>query len=782
MSRHTTYVILFLVTASTLVLELSMTRLFSVVMYYHFAFLAISLALFGLGASGQYLYLSKRGFGSDDTPRALSTIALLFAVSIIVALFVSLSQAISMEYSTANVFKLGLIYVFSLIPFFFSGLIVSLILFQGARDISRLYFWDLAGAATGALVTVPILNAVGAINAQLVAAVLSCVAAVIASTIAKGRQAIASYVIAILVSGLLLVNFYSPIFEVRYTKGMEKQNVELQKWNSFSFITVQGIPGEPTAKVMDIDADARTYIIQDPFALYGADVIKSEIAKTMVSHVPNILLDDAEVLIIGPGGGIDVVFALAWGAKSIDAVEINPIIVDDVMLDKYRAYSGNLYARPDVHVHKSEGRSFVARSEKLYDMVQLTLVDTWAATSAGAFSLSENNLYTVEAFTDYIERLKPDGVVAVTRWLSAKPKEGLRLMAIAMEAARQMGIANPHQHIAIVGSSAVPAVEQEMMTLIFKKSPLEQQEIAQIGERVALMNGRMVFSPEMRATNEFTQFAYAPDVNKFYEQYEFNITPSTDDQPFFFHALKGANLAKIMTLDLESRKNNIGLFNLYVAAVLSLLLVLAFLIGPLVLSKTGRLMLGDWTAIRPLTYFVFIGLGFIMIEIALMQKLILFLGHPVYALAVVLTVILISAGTGSYLTRNHDHQTSRRYGRFLFPAIIATVLIVTFSLPLLIEAAFGLTLFWRIAIAALLLAPIGVLLGQPFPIELKAVEHHRREIIPWVWSLNGAASVLGSVAAVALAMAYGFTAVVLIGTGCYLMAFLVRGKGTDAGV
>ena len=777
MSRLSTYFTLFLVTAATLILELSMTRLFSVVMYYHFAFLAISLALFGLGASGQYLYLRKRMYTPTETPRVLSVAALLFSGSIVAALVVSLSQAISIEYSTANILKLALIYIFSLVPFFFSGLIVSLILFQGARDISRLYFWDLAGAATGALLTVPILNAVGAINAQLVAALLSCVAAVVVGSVAKGRLARVSYLATAVLAGLFVINIVSPILKVRYTKGSEKRNVEFQKWNSFSFITVQGIEGQASAKGMDIDADARTYIIQDPFGLYGTEVIKSEIARTMISHVPNILLKDAEVLIIGPGGGIDVVLALAWGAKSIDAVEINPIIVDDVMLGKYRAYTGNLYARPEVHVHKSEGRSFVARADKLYDMVQLTLVDTWAATSAGAFSLSENNLYTVEAFTDYINRLKPDGVVAVTRWLSAKPKEGLRLMAIAMESARQLGIVKAHQHIVIVGSNAIPGTEQEMMTLIFKNAPFSPQEVARLETQTTLMKGRMVFSPEMRVNNEFTQFAYAPDVQRFYEGYEFNITPSTDNQPFFFHALKGADLAKIMSLDLESRKNNIGLFNLYVAAVLSLILVLAFLIGPLVLSKAGRVMLGDWTAIRPLTYFVFIGLGFIMIEIALMQKLILYLGHPVYALAVVLTVILISAGTGSYLTRNHDHHTSRRYGRLLFPAIIAGVVVVTIALPSLIETTFGLQLPWRILIAALVVAPIGVLLCQPFPIELKAVEHHRREIIPWVWSLNGAASVLGSVAAVALAMAYGFTAVLLIGAGCYVMAFLTRGKG-----
>lgn len=777
MPRKATYLVLFLITATTLILELSMTRLFSVVMYYHFAFLAISLALFGLGASGLYLYLSKRAFSPKETPRILSALSLLFSITIVISLLVALSQAISIEYSTSNILKLVLIYVFSLIPFFCSGLIVSLILFQGARDISRLYFWDLAGAALGALVTVPILNGFGAINAQLIAALLSSVAAIVAGVRATRKQALMSYLVAALMLLLVVTNVISPVLKVRYTKGTEKREVEFQKWNSFSFITVQGIEGQPTAKVMDIDADARTYIVQDPFALYGNQVIQNELAKTLVSHVPNILLDSGEVLIIGPGGGIDVIFALAWGAKSVDAVEINPIIVDDVMLEKYRIYTGNLYARPDVAVHKSEGRSFVARSQKLYDMIQLTLVDTWAATSAGAFSLSENNLYTVEAFSDYIKHLKPEGVVAVTRWLSARPKEGMRLMAIAMESARQLGIPNPHQHIMIVGSSQVPATEQEMMTLIFKKSPFTAQEIARIDERMVLMKGRTVFSPEMRVNNVFTQLAYAPNPEKFYAGYEFNITPSTDDQPFFFNSLKSADLSKMMTLDLESRKNNIGLFNLYIAGAISIVLVLAFLIGPLVLSKGGRALLGDWTVLRPLAYFVFIGLGFILIEIALMQKLILFLGHPVYALAVVLTVILISAGAGSFLTRNQDHQSSRRYGWYLYPSIVVAVVVVTFALPFIINATFALQLHWRILIAAAVVAPIGILLGQPFPLELKYVEHHRRPIIPWVWSLNGAASVLGSVAAVAMAMAYGFTVVLLIGAGCYVVAFVARSRG-----
>ncbi|MGB5138142.1 MAG: hypothetical protein WBP29_06385, partial [Candidatus Zixiibacteriota bacterium] len=350
MPRKANFLVLFLITSATLILELSMTRLFSVVMYYHFAFLAISLALFGLGASGLYLYLRQGKYPESRAPQDLAGIAILFGLSIVVSLLVSLSQPISIDYSTDNILRLALIYVFSLIPFFFSGLFVSLILFHGARDISRLYFFDLAGAALGALATVPLLNLLGAINTQLSAATLACVAAVIAAQSAKSRIRLAGYAATVILGGLLIVNLAFPLFSVRYAKGQERERIEFQKWNAFSFITVQGASGEQTAKAIDIDADARTYIVRDPFGGFGVNVIKNEMAEAWVSHVPNVLLNNSEALIIGPGGGIDVVFALAWGAKAIDAVEINPIIVNDVMLGKYRDFSGRLYDRPEVTV------------------------------------------------------------------------------------------------------------------------------------------------------------------------------------------------------------------------------------------------------------------------------------------------------------------------------------------------------------------------------------------------------------------------------------------------
>jgi hypothetical protein len=769
------YMTLFLLTAATLLLELSMTRLFSVLMFYHFAFMAISIALFGLGASGLFLFLREKRYRADNLERKVTAAILLFALAIVLSLAVSLQLQITTDYSAGNVYRLLIVYVVSLIPFFFSGLAVSVILFVRARDVSRLYFYDLSGAAVGALLTVPVLNLLGAINTQLLAGTLAAAAAVVISgKLRSSLKWIAMAALAVAV-GLLIANPQLEILKLRFMKGAVKQNVDYQKWNSFSFITVQSVPQEPNAMAIDIDADARTYILRDPFQQIGTDQIKNQVSRGWVSHIANVLVDSADALIIGPGGGMDVVFALAWGAKSIDAVEINPIIIDDIMLGRYRAFSGDLYLRPEVKVHKGEGRSFVARARGKYDLIQLTLVDTWAASSAGAFSLSENNLYTVEAFVDYLSHLQDDGILSLTRWITAKPKESLRLMTIALDAAKRLNISSPERNIAIV-AGRLTGSDQEMATFLFKRSPLTTDDMAKISERTTFVGGRVVYAPDLAEANPFTRLVRATDRQKFIADYEFDIRPTTDNQPFFFNTIRGVDLGKIMKLEPESRKNNLGVFNLYIVGLISIFLVALFLVGPLLLMKTGRRVLHQFGAVKTLSYFVFIGLGFILIEIALMQKFILYLGHPVYSLAVVLTCILISAGLGSLYTDRFNYRTGRRVGIPLFAAIVGLTCLMIWLLPLIIQATFALPLVVRILLSALMLGPLGFCLGQAFPLELKYVDWKYHEIIPWVWSLNGAASVLGSVGAVALAMFYGFNTVLAIAIACYLLAFAARGR------
>lgn len=776
--RPQVYITLFLVTTATLLFELSLTRLFSVVMYYHFAFLAISLAMFGLGASGLWLYFRRRRHSLENLSRDLTLLTAGFAFTAVIAIVTALSLPITINYSSGNVIRLVVVYLACVLPFFFSGLTVSLILFLGAKAISRLYFMDLIGAATGALLTVPVLNWVGAINGLLIAAALAALAAFLGGEQTRGQLRWLGRAIAAAAIGLVIINSTSPVLKVRYFKGQEKQLVEFQKWNALSCITVQGVEGEQTAKAMDIDADARTYILRDPFRLFGLELIKTEIARRWISHLPNVLRPDGDVLIIGPGGGIDVIFSLAWGARSIDAVEINPIITDDVMRGEYAEFSGRLYSHPAVRVHTAEGRAFIARSNRQYDLIQLTLVDTWAATSAGAFSLSESYLYTVEAFREYLRHLNRDGIVAITRWLSVKPKEGLRLMAVALEAAGTPALQRG-ENIVIIGSNSRAGGESEMMTMLLKREAFTAAEIAAIENRLNEVGGRFVFRPDGAGDPAFVQLASAADRERFYEGYDFNIRPTTDNQPFFFATAKGTELAQIMAFEYESRKNNLGLFNLYLAGVLSVVLVLTFLVAPIIFSVDGRSALKEPGSLRALGYFIAIGLGFILTEIAVMQKLILYLGHPIYSLTVVLSTILICAGLGSMATTNYVPETGSKRRRVIFSGILAYTLALLVGLGPVTQATFGWPDAARMTLTVLLLAPLGFLMGQPFPLQLKWVEKNHSSFIPWVWSLNGAASVLGSVAAVVLAMTYGFNTVIVIGAVCYLAAF---GLGATAAI
>ncbi len=767
------YLPLFLTTAATLLLELSLTRLFSVLMYYHFAFLAVSLALFGLAAAGLFLHFRRAGYTREKLEAKLVYVSIAFALTTLICLFVTTAMRVEIDYTTTNVLRLCIIYLVSLAPFFFSGLVVSALIFVYSDSISSVYFVDLIGAAVGAVLTVPLLNTFGPLNSLLLVAALAATSASLFCLKTRMFERLLALGVFVATIGLLVLNLTQDFIGLHFYKGKERHNIEYSDWNALSLITVEGAPGQNFSKSMEIDADARTYILRDPFGLLGPTKIQTEIASGWVSHYGNILLDSAEVLIIGPGGGMDVVFALAWGAKHIDAVEINPSIVNGVMKGAYREFSGDIYSKNNVTVHTAEGRSFLSRSDQQYDFIQLTLVDTWAASSAGAFSLSENNLYTVEAFRQYYRHLKRGGILSVTRWLTPKRKESLRLFTLALEAAEQEMIHDPASRFVLISAGDDPN-RYHMMTMLFKKSGFAPEEMRRLKVHARDMNNALLYYPETPDTNLFTLAADPKSRDSLIAAYQFNLTPPTDDRPFFFNTARFSEVLSLAKLDFESRKNNLGLFNLYVAATLSLLLVVILLVVPLWFQKRQDQLSISFTLVRSVSYFIFIGLGFILIEIALMQKLILYLGHPIYALAVVLTTLLVAAGLGALSTNQFNYRTSRRYGLYLFPTIVVVLLVTVMLLPVVTRVTFEWPLWLRLVGAIVMTAPIGFLLGQPFPLEIIYLDVAARRTIPWCWSLNGAASVLGSVIAIAAAMSIGFQNVLLLGAGCYVLAYFSR--------
>src|SRR5215213_2130872 len=464
-----------LVTLSTLMLELALTRLFSATMYYHFAFMSISLALFGSGASGVFIFIIQRKLAPARTGQWLSLSSMLFGLSTVFALCVILTQPLTLEPGMANYYRLAKIYGATSLPFFFSGCAITLAITRLAKEISRLYLFDLAGAAVGCLLLIPVLNLVGAINTLLLVSAIASAGAALFATATEGGRAwlAAALVLTAGLAGLAAYNSATRRIDVRQSKGMEETRVLFSKWNSFSRITVEGDLNEQVD--IKIDADAATGITKD-----ASDTSLHQKERNRIAALAYHLKAAPSVLIIGPGGGNDVMAARVSGAKSITAVEINPIIARDVMSSEpFKSYSGSIYQQPEVRLVVDEGRSFIRSSKDRYDVLQATMVDTWAATAAGAFALTENNLYTVEAFKDYANHLSDDGVFTMTRWYFEPPDQLLRLLSLTRAMMQDLKISNPERHIMLIRDISTDS-DRTPATYLFKKSEFTDEEVKKI--------------------------------------------------------------------------------------------------------------------------------------------------------------------------------------------------------------------------------------------------------------------------------------------------------------
>ena len=461
---------------AALLLELALTRLFSVVLFYHFAFLAISIALLGLGAGGVFAYLRKGRLNRIETRPLAARLCCMNAIAIPIVLEIVLHVPVSLELSWGNLGRLTALYLAAAVPFFLTGVLFSVVFARESRTITRLYGADLLGGALACLSIVPLLNGIGGPNTILFSGIAMAAAGAIWAAAPQTRKRAA------ILAGVLLlaiaVNYSGRLIDVVYAKGMlrDKSWVEYARWNAISRVEVdsQGSSG----KAIVIDADASTYIMNvDPHAWQGTDW-----QKNLMSAPPalaNVLRPHGDYAIIGPGGGVDVLRAVANGSPSVTAIEINPIIANSIMRGRYADYSYHLYQRPGVDIHVTDGRSFVRNAKQNFDVVQMTLVDTWASTAAGAFALSENSLYTVDAFREYFEHLKPDGMIAITRWEFQQPREALRVVSVATEALHQMGVADPAKHFIIVSDGELDE-DGIPVVVLAKKSPFTAEEEAKV--------------------------------------------------------------------------------------------------------------------------------------------------------------------------------------------------------------------------------------------------------------------------------------------------------------
>jgi spermidine synthase len=757
-----------------LLLELALTRLFSVVLFYHFAFLAISIALLGLGAGGVFAYLFKNRLTRTSTRALAARLCIDSSILVLVVLEVVLHVPVALTVTGKNFLHLSALYVVSALPFFLTGIQFSVIFARETRRIPRLYGADLGGGALACVAVVPLLNWIGGPNTILVSAVVMAAAAMVWAASSTTRKVAGGLVVAFV--ALIAANHSNRLIDVIYAKGAFRDPawVEFARWNALSRVEVDR---QGWAKAIVIDADASTSIMNCDLAHWRG----SDWERNLMSAPPalaNVLRPRGEFAIIGPGGGVDVLRAVANGSPSVTGIEINPIIANTIMRGRYADYAMHLYERPEVHVHVTDGRSYLRSTSEQFDVVQMTLVDTWASTAAGAFALSENNLYTVEAFREYFEHLKPDGMIAITRWEFRQPREALRVVAVAMEALHRLGVANPAANFIVASQGALNEDGIPVVVLAKKTAftPQEESAVRDHFEKYAQLNP--LYLPSQPAggeavRNPFADLIASNDPYRFAQTYAYNVAPVNDDAPFFFFTLKAGQILGQQGLQHGiDWKVNLGVLVLILVLVISVAAVLGFLILPLAL-QAGR------QSPLPLLYFVAVGLGYILVEIAFIQRFVLFLGHPTYALTVVIFLLMLSSGAGSLFSRRWLPRTEMAWMPLLLVilALVADVFLLPQALPAWVGLAFG----YRLMISGVLLAPLGFAMGMPFPTGLRALAAcsvlavrggatDADNAVEWAWAMNAAASVLGSVLAMVIAIQFGLTATLACGIAAYLLA------------
>ena len=786
-----------LTSTGSLALEVVLTRIFSVKMWYHFAFLAISVALMGSSAAGVLLYAHPHLADPKKARRWIKRLSLALALSVPLTFLLYLQMPFSpvlmnrrQWLSLTQTIWLVLIYLDLSVPFFLSGMIIALALSAWSRDSGRIYWADLVGASFGCLASVVLLNLLGGSGAVLAIAVIQSLAGLVLShsgassepQARKGwRQAL---LIAVALVALMSSNILVPWLRIRVNKaGGEEPQPVYERWNSYSRVTVYepvhypffwGISAEMWDRAVAeggtfshalllIDAVAGT-----PIQNFNGDLGDVRFLRYDLTSFVYHLVDAPETLVIGPGGGRDVLAALATDAPHVAAVEVNPAVIAAVR-GPFADFAGHLYDRPDVEVVVADARGYVERSPVQYDVIQASLIDTWAAGGSGAFALSENSLYTAEAFEAYYQHLTRRGYLSVSRWyLPERPAETLRLVSTGMEGWRRAGVSDPRRHVAVIAVERASAQTEGLATVLFKREPFTPEEIAALAAKADELGYTVLYAPGLPVTEEVGVFITADDHVRWVKDYPLDISPATDDRPFFFNLVQVGDL-------FDPTLSGSGVYRTSMEAFFILLAVVGvgFALGTIMIGimvGVSRRRALSRLPMRLLGYFALLGVAFMMIEIPTIQRFTVYLGRPVYSLSLVLFSLLLSSGMGSLWSSRWSGLSLSRRVRAVFVALLLVVLIH----PTLSAVVIAQTLRWplgaRIVVTLGLTALLGFWMGMPFPTGIRWVGSRHPGTVPWAWAVNGAASVIGSALATGVAIHIGLRLTALVAALLYGIA------------
>jgi SAM-dependent methyltransferase len=790
-SRH--YFAIFILAAATLSYQILITRFFSVMLYYHFAFAAISLAMLGLTRGAMKVYGQPDRYGPERVGVEFAHHASWFAVTGVGAMisFLCVPLVIPGDYVSVALAIATFAFV---MPFTESGVCITLLLTRLPYGGGWLYAADLSGAALGCLGVIFVLLVVDPVSAALW---LGAFAAGAGWTLVRDGGDIRSLrlgaAVALVLAATATVHTGLAVsgrshLGIFWAKGHQQTGTLFERWNTYSRVRVtalgEGVPfgwGFAHAQEMtveqnylDIDADASTVITRN-----DGDFGKLSYLKDDVINAAYLVQPPADVAVVGVGGGRDILSGLYFGARHISGIEINPAIFE-VLTDKFADFSGHLDRQPGVSLVNAEARSYINHSSDRYDLVQISLIDTWAATAAGGLTLTENRLYTVEAWDDFYRALKPGGLLSVSRWYEPDRHRGefYRLVGIAANALQRKGVpaAELARHVVALNVGNI-------VTVITRPDAFTDVQWQDARARLLAQGFKILLAPDVTFDTVTSTLLSGKADADFFASLPENITPSTDDNPFFFYTARFEDLVTKPSAAVIS--NNAAISTSLLLIVVALGACGYYIVRPFV-RLARRMPLSELTP--PVAYFCAIGMGFMLIEISQMQRLMVFLGHPVYGLGVVLFTILLFSGFGSATVGADTPRLGAVIARVA--ALLTMLVLAGIFTPLLATWARSEATAMRILLSILLLAPPAFCMGMMFPLGLSIWRRHA-ELLPFFWSANGITSMFASVLGMALSIEFGITRTYAIGACFYVVcAFLIvrsrqmndaRGRHGDGG-
>lgn len=783
-----------LATASILALEIMLTRIFSVTMWYHFAFLAISVAMFGTALGAGLVHVRRAWFPDHDLAGRMAWTSLALAVSIPAALIAHLSIPFTPVGTAEGFLSVVATYAAALVPFTLGGIVVAIGLTRFPDDTPRLYALDLVGAAAGCIgvfVAMGPLDGPSAVLASSLPAVGAAWAFDAGASPRRLRRRLLAATTAVLVA-LVAINARTGLVAVRWVKNPfggalpgRERGVELELWNAMSRVVV--LPGGTGAMGWGLSPEARKrptrvaskYLLIDNaagtamFSFDGSfeplEFLGEDVTAIAYRGMPR----GGRAAILGVGGGKDVLTALAAGASHVTGVEVNRNILR-LLRDDLASFSGRLAERPDVRLVTDEGRAWLSRSSERFDVIQASLIDSWAATAAGAFVLSETGLYTADGWETFLDHLTDDGVVTFSRWyVESQPGETLRLLSVAAEALRRRGVRDVSRHLVLAASAPQGTPGSPPLgvaTLIASARPLDEARVAAYRDACASLGFAVLHEPGRSGTREIEALLDDDRRGAFVADYPLDLAPATDDRPFFFNMLKPLRAFSTPTGSVTITDFNLRAVRLVVWLFLALAVAAGLAIVLPLRLATAREPAPRGAAGAGVLYFAGIGLGFMLVEMGQVQRLSLYMGHPTYGLVVVLAGILASAGLGSLAGGRIVAEATRATALRAAAGFLAAMLLFVLGTPAILDATAGAILPARVALAIVLVGVPGFFMGIPFPLGIRAAREELGDRLPWLWGINGAFSVVGSVLAMLLSIGWGIRVSMLVGIGCYALA------------